>query len=452
MRKPGLQAARSSEVTNPPAPLKHPCGTPLLHLRADMRFLHLADVHLDTSFRGRSPELRERLREAGRQVLMDAVEMALARGVDALLIAGDLFDGERLSFRSERYLMEALQRLIEGGVTPIYATGNHDPGGVSGTRSALQWPEELILFDAPEPRRAAVTRDGEVVGWVTGAGHDSPAVERDLSRDFPRPEGRLPEVALLHTQVMTSRGSEAHDRYAPSHLDHLVLAGFDYWALGHIHLPQELSAHPAVRYSGNPQGRHPGESGPRGALLVEVLPGSAPRIDFVELARIRWETLRGGDLSEAPSWRALVDRLAAGWQQARAGDPGRPGCEWIVRVELEGPSPIYRQLLAAENRREIAEELRDLLGVLDVEVRTGGLVPRIDPANHRDRIDVVGESLRLLDGILAGDHPDPAGLLGIDPGDLAALGDRGPAEYLQELLEGHSSRLLELVLRDGESS
>ena len=51
-----------------------------------MRFLHLADVHLDTPFAGRSDEVRRRLQEASREALRNAVSRALAERVHAVLL------------------------------------------------------------------------------------------------------------------------------------------------------------------------------------------------------------------------------------------------------------------------------------------------------------------------------------------------------------------------------
>jgi len=63
-----------------------------------MRFIHIADVHLDTAFAGRSEDMRNRLRQASRDALARCVDLAVAAKVDAVLIAGDLFACSRLSF------------------------------------------------------------------------------------------------------------------------------------------------------------------------------------------------------------------------------------------------------------------------------------------------------------------------------------------------------------------
>ncbi|MGD8873441.1 MAG: DNA repair exonuclease, partial [Gemmatimonadota bacterium] len=105
-----------------------------------MRFLHVADVHLDTSFAGRSESVRRRLREASREAFRRAVDLAIREEVHAFLIAGDLFDGERLSFTTERFLLDQASRLADHGITVVYATGNHDPGAPGAGPRSLAWP------------------------------------------------------------------------------------------------------------------------------------------------------------------------------------------------------------------------------------------------------------------------------------------------------------------------
>ena len=192
-----------------------------------MRILHLADVHLDTSFSGRSPRVRDRLRRAVREAFRRAVDLALDRQVHVVLIAGDLFDGVRLSFESELFLVRELGRLSAAGIPVVYATGNHDPG--SSRRRHIPWPDGVTVVSDPVPRRLEV-RDGEgaVVGWVTAAGHASSRETRDLAGAFPAPTGGLPEVAVLHAQVVDSRGADAHEPYAPTTRKTLVERGYHF--------------------------------------------------------------------------------------------------------------------------------------------------------------------------------------------------------------------------------
>ncbi|HSR41433.1 MAG TPA: DNA repair exonuclease [Longimicrobiales bacterium] len=397
-----------------------------------MRFVHLADVHLDTPFGARSGHVRERLREAAREAFRRAVGLAVEEGAHAFLVAGDLFDGARLSFQTERFLMAELARLASAGVQVIYATGNHDPGRGGQRAHSLEWPEGVTAIREAEPVTVEVRApDGRVVGRVTGAGHETDREERDLSSSFPRPAGGVPEVALLHTQVVGARQAEAHDRYAPSELDALRRSGHDYWALGHVHLRQELSASPPVWYPGSLQGRGPGETGARGALLVELGEGGDASVEFRPLCPVRWERLGVRGLGSARSVDALAGAVEAAWRNAREGDPGLPGTEWLLRVELQGPCPLHRELSREEDRRVLEEDVAARLGLLAAEVRVGGLHPPVDPDANRDRQDVLGEALRLLAEL----EEDDVALLELRPEELAGA-PRDEAAYLRSLLEG----------------
>ncbi|GMV04930.1 MAG: hypothetical protein AMXMBFR53_12100 [Gemmatimonadota bacterium] len=411
-----------------------------------MRFVHTADVHLDTSFAGRSEAVRRRLREASREAFRGAVDLAIREDVHALLVAGDLFDSERLSFSTERFLLEQARRLGDHGITLVYATGNHDPGSPDAGPRPLQWPPNVrVVADGTPQRITVLAHDGTPVGHVTAVGHATAREREDLSRRLPRPpHGELPEVALLHTQVHASPGSEGHHAYAPSELTYLTRAGYDYWALGHVHVRQTLSLDPPVVYPGNPQGRTHADTGPRGAWLVDLSDRSAPALSFRPLAPVRWETIQVDDLQDADSLDRLERRISSAWRVARADEPGAPGTEWMVRVLLAGPTPLWRELRGEEDRRHLASELRELLAVLDVVVQADAVHPVLAVDDHRRRTDVLGEALRLVEAVRRGEAR-----LDVDPASLAALTSEDPRaveHHVRRLLEGADGELAARLL------
>ena len=411
-----------------------------------MRFVHVADVHLDTSFAGRSDAVRRRLRDASREAFRSAVDLAIREDVHAFLVAGDLFDSERLSFSTERFLLDQAGRLADRGVTLLYATGNHDPGSPESGPRPIPWPPNVHVVADGTPQRITVNgHDGVPVGHVTAAGHASSQERSDLSRRFPRPLGDLPEVALLHTQVHASRGAEEHEPYAPSELPFLTRAGYDYWALGHVHVRQTLSEDPPVVYPGSLQGRTHADTGPRGAYLVDLKDRAAPALSFRPLAPVRWETLRVKGLQEADSLDRLERRIASLWRSARADDPGFPGTEWMVRVALEGPTPLWKELRRDEDRVTLATELSDVLGALDVLVVTQGAHPLLALEDHRRRTDVLGEALCLLEAVRRGDSR----LDGLDSSTLAGVASDDPGaveSFVRGLLEGTDGELAARLL------
>jgi len=411
-----------------------------------MRFLHLADVHLDTSFSGRSDAVRQRLRDASREAFRKATDLAIREDVHAVLIAGDLFDGDRLSFQTERFLLEQMRRLHEHGIAVVYATGNHDPGSADSGPRHLDWPPNVMVAGDATPRRLTVQGStGEPVGYVTAIGHESDRESRDLSRLLPRPDGDLPEVALLHTQVHTSIGAGAHHAYAPSELTWLTRAGYDYWALGHVHIREELSTDPPVVYPGSLQGRTHTDTGPRGAMLVDLSDRHAPALAFRELAPVRWETLVVDHLDDAPSLDRLERRVHAAWRARREEDPGAPDLRWMIRVQLTGACPLWRELQDEANRQHLADELTSLLGALDVVVSADAIHPVIPIDEHRVRKDVLGASLRLMDALRQGD----ATLAHLAPGDLAGIASDDPvavAAYIRDILQDADGELAARLL------
>lgn len=94
-----------------------------------MRFVHAADLHLDSPLRSialRDPDLGARLRLASRGVLSRIVDTAIARRADALVLAGDVFDGEEPDLAARAYLTAELARLAREGISTLVIRGNHD--------------------------------------------------------------------------------------------------------------------------------------------------------------------------------------------------------------------------------------------------------------------------------------------------------------------------------------
>lgn len=413
-----------------------------------MRFVHVADVHLDTSFAGRSEAVRRRLRDASRQAFRRAVDLAIREDVHAFLIAGDLFDGDRLSFQTERFLLEQTARLGDHGITVVYATGNHDPGSPDTGPRALRWPSCVRVAADATPRRFQIQDAvAQPVGYITTVGHATAQETVDLSRLLPRPAGELPEVGLLHTQVHSSPGSEGHHPYAPSELTYLLRAGYDYWALGHVHARQQLSEDPPIWYSGNLQGRTHADRGERGALLVDLSDRDAPAVTFRSLAPVRWDTIVVDRLDAVASLDELERQVQVVWRAHRDADSGANGTEWMVRVVLGGACPLWAELRTEEDLDLLSRELREILGALDVVVYADSVHPVVPIEEHRLRTDVLGEVLRLAESVRRGDAPltsvDRSELVGLTSDDPAAL-----AGYVRKLLDGVDGELAARLLEE----
>jgi DNA repair exonuclease SbcCD nuclease subunit len=247
-----------------------------------IRILHTADVHLDSPLRSlalRDPELRDRVRTSSRTALTRIVDTALAEEVAALLIAGDLFDGAERSARTAAFLTLQLERLRERGIQAFCIKGNHD--AENPLTGELSLPDNVHVFDG----RGGKVQLAEGV-WIHGVSFANRHAPESLLPRFPAPVEGAVNIAMLHTSLT---GAEGHDPYAPCTVGDLTAAGFDYWALGHVHRRQVHSRAPWVVMPGTPQGRDIGEPGPKSATLltidkaieIEEVPTSA--VEFLHL-------------------------------------------------------------------------------------------------------------------------------------------------------------------------
>jgi exonuclease SbcD len=94
------------------------------------RFVHAADIHLDSPLRSlvlRDPELGELIGNATRRAFVSIIDLCLAEQVDALLLAGDLYDGDQTSMKTARFLAEQVRRLHEAGVNVFVSQFPLDP-------------------------------------------------------------------------------------------------------------------------------------------------------------------------------------------------------------------------------------------------------------------------------------------------------------------------------------
>lgn len=308
------------------------------------RFLHAADLHLDSPFDGLSrtdPALAARLRDASLETLDRLVETAEREQVAFVVLAGDIYDGLDRGVRAQVRLDAACARLATAGIAVFAIWGNHDPVDRSTRPAAL--PRGLTLFGAEAVETVAVRRDDRTIATVSGISYAHRGTSENLALRFSRPSGSPFAVALLHATL--GGASEDHAPYAPCRIDDLERAGFDYWALGHIHR-RELIARGQryIAYAGNTQGRSfkPSEQGEKGALVVDVEGDrivSPPR--FVPLDSVRFLTLelpidKVGDL-------VALTHLAI--ERSREALAAHPQVTLLARAHLHGRGELHSTLL-----------------------------------------------------------------------------------------------------------
>lgn len=358
------------------------------------RFLHAADLHLDTPFTrltGMPGNVAQRLRDASLEAFERLVDTAIAEDVAFVVFAGDIYDGADRGVRAQLAFRAGCARLADAGIRTFVAYGNHDP--LEEGWSAIEaFPDEVTIFGADGVTRVEVSVDGTVVATVSGISYAKADTTENLSLRFDEPVGRGFHVAVLHANVGTQSG---HAAYSPCSLEDLRGRGYDYWALGHIHKRSELGdGHPLVVYPGNLQGRSPkpSEHGPKGAVVVEV-DGKRATTRFVALDVVRFDhvevTIDGLGLDGLE--QALVDAAAT----VRTGAEGRPV---ILRGTVTGHGDLHDELASSDRREELLVRLRDLASNTEPFIWWDDLTwrthPAVDVTERAGGDDFIGDLLR----------------------------------------------------------
>ncbi len=412
---------------------------------APFRFVHCSDVHLDAPFACPDADVRARLAEESGATLRRLVDLCLAEQVHALVVAGDLFDEERLTLATEELVAAELARLSSAGITVVLACGNHDSARPEGRMAALALPEGVLVAGA-QPLLAEV-RDGagRVVGRIAAAGHARACETQRLVDALPPAGEGAPSVAVLHGFVEGSRGCERHEPLAPCGPDDFAALGHRYWALGHVHERQQVGRKPTAHYPGSLVAHGFAECGPRGALLVTLGAKGDPKVEFRPLCGARFETLAPAGLAQAGDLAALRGACTQAFETLRAGEP-RPEIQWLLRFSLSGPCGCAAECQREELLDELGEELTVLLrpfGVLRAEVVDAGVTRPLDLAPHAGRPHLLGEALAVaaaLDDDAVLDRLVPAALAGAPAADKRA--------YVRSLLKDIDRAAAEALLRE----
>ncbi len=305
-----------------------------------LRFIPCSDLHIDSPFKGFSaihPEWAQRLREAPLKSFLNIVDLAVSEQVDAVIIAGDVFDGEDNSLPAQFKFRGGLQTLSDHGIPVFIAHGNHDP--LNSWSTTLAWPEGVTVFPAARVHAVPVEKDGRTLAHIYGISFPERDVFDNLALKFERRQKEGFAVGVLHANV---GGNPNHDPYAPCAVEDLVARGMDYWALGHIHLREVLrDSHPAIVYCGNSQGRHFKESGPRGCCLVTLCEGADPEIRFVATDTLRFVEA-AVDVSGCATLDAVAVEIVGQCQELLGQAEGR---SLVVRQTLTGCTEAHSLLM-----------------------------------------------------------------------------------------------------------
>lgn len=320
-----------------------------------MKFLHIADVHLDSPFLGLSflpSELFCQIKNAIQLSFEKAVNFAIDNDVDLVLLAGDTFDSIHPTPQSKIFFANQIKRLVDRQIQVVMVLGNHDYSQI----------DDLLLNESPYFKIIGSNEQIEQVDFMTksqykyrvvGFSYQHNHITEDIIAKYPPKSTLIYTIGLAHAGMKQS--SVDQNNYAPFTLNEVKDLNYDYFALGHIHLRQVLSQEPWIVYSGNLQGRHVNEKDAKGFYFGQVDEQSQnTQLQFIDVSPIVWQTV---DLILDEPFKSTT-KLCAKIQNLLADNNLRPT---LFTVNIIGAELLSDAQLDMLNDKSMYEELSNNL-------------------------------------------------------------------------------------------
>jgi DNA repair exonuclease SbcCD nuclease subunit len=265
-----------------------------------MKLLHTADWQLGLRLNFIGGDAAARLRTQRFETVRAIAELARVHRVDAVLVAGDVFDDNGVGADTIQQARDSLRTFA--GIPVILLPGNHDPAT----------PDSALVRLGELPGDVYVAREPGVISLDAGDVYTCPLTARhtydDPSDWLPAHEGRdRVRIVLAHGGVLSF--GELADAPNRIDVDRIVERGYDYVALGDYHGTLEVNER--AWYSGTHEATRFKEKAPGNVLIVEVPePGAAPAVETVAVARSHWQS-KELQLDDDTSLEALLTQLDA---------------------------------------------------------------------------------------------------------------------------------------------
>jgi len=312
-----------------------------------VRFIHTSDIHLDTSFSGSGfpSRLGDRKREAIRGTFRRVLEDARLHAADLVLIAGDLFEHDRVTPDTIEFLKQQFESL--GSIRVFISPGNHDPFIHGSPYREEKWPANVHIF-CEEAFQSVELPDLGV--RITGFGFTHDQMEDHPFLKLSPLRGDLANIVISHASDI-SRVPSGKTRHGPFTIEEVAGKNIQYCALGHYHQQRAVVNaidETQVWYSGIPEGRGWDEEGQCGYLLGEI-DGGKIKVEGQMCNQYPLRTL-SLDCDGFTSREQILDALL---QQRGSFFDGRT----ILRIRLEGAIDTKLDLSFTELEERLAGEV-----------------------------------------------------------------------------------------------
>ncbi len=366
------------------------------------RILHTADVHLGIRLSGLG-KAGDRVRSAIKTAFSDVIDTAISEKVDAVLIAGDLFDSNHVSGSLVRFALGEIARL--GEIPCVVLPGTHDcleEGSVLlGIDHDEKPPNMSIFLDAEHPVIRLEDKDLTFYGTPNMAGRSATNPVASVRRQDH--DGR--HILLAHGSYLIPGKTAADDH--PFSLGDIDGSGFDYVALGHWHSFFELpTARTKAAYCGSPETVAFDQTDAGQVLIVDI--GDSVSMRKKETGQTKWQQL---ELSSASFRYAIeveqeIQKHADENMLLRVRLTGLSSSEGVINTDdiLDHMAESFMHLSIIDKTESVPQDLLDLnlppTTILGQFIRK--VSDAIDESEDPEEKGLLAESLRTGYALLSG--------------------------------------------------
>ncbi len=313
-----------------------------------IKFIHAADVHLDSAFSGLSDVGKSAVRREDMRTSFSRV-ISLAKDTDFLVISGDLFDGQTVSRTTLDFLKQQFARMFP---KPVFiCAGNHDCFTRASVYETFDFGENVHIFSIEGD--CVQTENADIYGISFSSAND----ERNLLSKIHIQNPDKLNLLVMHANL-------AGEGYNPLRLTEIAESGMDYIALGHIHASSGLlkSGRTYYAYPGCTEGRGFDETGEKGVFCVTLDKGEATA-EWISVQERMYleETV---DVTGAEDYEAILEAILKKTQGARhiyrinlVGTAQFPFDTAVLLEKLEGFSVTVRdKTTPALDLKQLAKE------------------------------------------------------------------------------------------------
>ena len=339
------------------------------------KIIHTADVHLDAPFSLLDVQKAQVRKNELRETFSSIVQLAESEKADIVIIAGDLFDSGFVTKETSELLVDLFSSVPTCRF--VIAPGNHDYIWARSPYRKENFPKNVYIFDKEQITCFSFPEIGvDVYGYAfTSEGH----AENPLEKKIQLQKSRV-NILAAHADIGT------RSKYCAISVQDIVKCGFDYIALGHIHLGGKVQTAGTTyyAYSGCPEGRSFDECGTKGVIIAELSKNSTQLLANFKNYRTckrRYEKLTV-DITGVATQEALVDCVK------KAIEKEGFGADVLLRVRLTGT--ISPETTLHPNKLEAAS-----LGLFYLEVEDAS-VPLLNYEELKNDISIRGAFFREL--------------------------------------------------------